>query len=118
MKHDAAHSPAVAVYVTGGSWSQHDPDATSEKSGLLFRTAGVVDPFRIASETPGRWRAYLHATYRTHADVQRVFEVSERTARKWWEGEMGCRAQHLIVALRTDPDNAWQMMIGGGEGTR
>mgnify|MGYP007078090577 FL=1 len=71
-----------------------------------------VDPFKIARAWPQRWQAYLRASFRTAREVAHAFDVSERTAGFWWTGEMGCKAPHLVVALKRDHDRAARMLLG------
>lgn len=74
----------------------------------------ALDPHRIHRDFPDRWSAYIRAHFRTVAQVCAGFEVSERTARKWWDAEGGANGGHVAVACRTHPDSAPAMLFGEG----
>ncbi|MCB1343354.1 MAG: hypothetical protein KDK24_20270 [Pseudooceanicola sp.] len=70
-----------------------------------------LDPYAEHAEFPERWRAYLMAHYGYDpARVAADFQVSPRAARKWLEGETGCKGGALIIALRRHPETAPQML--------
>lgn len=89
-------------------------DQSGDFPGPAVSLGHRVDPHAEAVAWPGRWSAYLRATFRTYHDVARAFHVSERTATTWWRGETGCKAPHLVVALKTDPERATEMLLGEG----
>ena len=64
----------------------------------------VLEPDRIAYFFAERWGAYIRANYRNLAHVCRVFGVSERAARKWWNGEGGAHGVNVAVASAEHPD--------------
>jgi len=66
---------------------------------------------RIRDEFPGRWRNFVRRNYRNPQHISRVFGVSERAARKWWSGEMGCKGAYVIAALVVHPEEAMRMLI-------
>lgn len=70
-----------------------------------------LDPWSIARDFPDRWRAYLRAHFRNHTQVAAAFEVTERAARKWWEGDGACNGAKVVVALRLHPDTAPAMLL-------
>lgn len=71
----------------------------------------VLDPFRIHHEFPDRWSAYIRAHFRGIAAVIAAFGVSERTARKWWDGENGANGGNVAVAVALHPETAPQMLF-------
>lgn len=74
--------------------------------------AGPLDPYRAHEEFPLRWRAYLLAHFGYEPElVARVFHVSQRAARKWLDGETGCKGASVAIALSLHPDSAPQMLI-------
>lgn len=44
-----------------------------------------------------------------------MFGVSERTARKWWDGETGCNGACVVIALLVHPDAARVALFGEDE---
>jgi len=137
MKHAQTFQPTVVVQVHGscdasflrskilggdpvkggapssGSGSRHyRGDQSGDLSGAgAVTTSGGIDPYAIAVEWPDRWSTYLRAAFRTPRDVARAFDISERTAGVWWDGLTGCKAQHLVVALKRDPERAADMLL-------
>ena len=70
-----------------------------------------LDPYAEHAEFPARWRAYLLAHYGNDPiRVAEEFAVTPRAARKWLEGETGCKGGALIIALRRHPETAPQML--------
>lgn len=64
----------------------------------------MVDPDVIYAEFPDRWQRYLHDTFTSPAKVARAFSVSEKAAKKWWDGIGGPHGDKVAYAVRTDPD--------------
>lgn len=69
------------------------------------------DPHKVHRDFPSRWRAYIRASFRSIAHVTQVFEVSERTARKWWAGETGAVGGHVAIAINEHPATAPAMLF-------
>lgn len=80
--------------------------------GLRPVPAQALDPWAVSHDWPDKWRAYLHEHFRSHMAVAQAFQVSERAARKWWEGDGSCRADKAAVAMALHPDTAPQMLFG------
>ena len=70
-----------------------------------------VDPEEIHRSFPMRWQAYIRANFQNVGAVERAFGVSERAARKWWNGETGANGGHVAVAVQRDPETAPQMLF-------
>lgn len=83
---------------------------------FLGRGGGMpgFEPRRVHEEFPDRWRAYVRANYRNLGHVQQVFAVSERTARKWWNGETGANGGHVAIAVNEHPVAAPRMLFAAG----
>jgi len=71
-----------------------------------------LDPWQAAHDWPERWRDYLHAHFRGHMAVAQAFQVSEKAARKWWDGAGSCRGDKAAMAIALHPDTAPQMLFG------
>jgi hypothetical protein len=128
----------VVIYVGSGSWS--DPAAAQAghasgfssgasavpqavdpermrggdpvaRAAVQDRRSPALDPFRIHAEFPERWSAYIRAHFRNVSQVIAAFDVSERTARKWWEAETGANGGNVAVACRMHPETAPQMLF-------
>ena len=124
MRHARVFHPAVILVAGRLASASFLPDGAGRgyrlSSGVLSgENSGPrapmaiegVDPFKIARAWPQRWQAYLRASFRTAREVAHAFDVSERTAGFWWTGEMGCKAPHLVVALKRDHDRAARMLL-------
>ncbi|WP_298491580.1 hypothetical protein [uncultured Maritimibacter sp.] len=105
-------SPAVVVYVNG---SAPDADHSAPKAGdfvgKMFAAGRRLDPYGINATFPEKWRAYLHAAFRNHFEVAQAFQVSERTARKWWAGEGGAQGGKVAIAVSLHPGVAPRMLF-------
>jgi hypothetical protein len=73
--------------------------------------APVYDPTRVQREFPDRWRAYIRSNFRNLNHVQQVFGVSERAARKWWNGESGANGGYVAIAMAEHPVAAQRMLF-------
>lgn len=73
--------------------------------------AGQYNPHHVHQEFPDKWRAYIRANYRNLSHVQQVFGVSERAARKWWNGEGGVNAGYVAIAKAEHPVQAERMLF-------
>ena len=111
---DFPPSPSIVVYVNGAPYGQDTPPAAGQTVGQMPDQKAEpegFDPYRVHREFPERWRAYLHQNFRNHFVVQKSFQVSERTARKWWNGETGANGGHVAVAVRIHPVEAPRMLF-------
>ncbi|WP_394707849.1 hypothetical protein [Roseovarius pacificus] len=127
--------PSVVVHVHGSSWPQAATDgargASRDMSGVLpadfphgphraalSRGAGELpaagarkldDPFEVQKAMPEKWQAFVRDNFSDPRAVMDAFGVSERAARKWWNGEGGVNGAYLFYALRRWPEavRAW-----------
>jgi len=102
----------VVIYVNGG------PDSGPQLSGdAAAKTPDIApgvdanDPHSIAKAFPERWAAYIRGNYQSVLHVQRVFQVSERTAYRWWKGDGGAHGAHVAIAMAEHPDTAPFMLF-------
>lgn len=72
---------------------------------------GRYDPHEVQRQFPVRWKAYIRALYVNIDHVQRVFPVSERTARKWWNGETGANGSNVAIAVLEHPVAAPRLLF-------
>lgn len=70
-----------------------------------------VDPNAVHRKFPARWKAYIRAHYSDLRQVTKAFGVSERTARKWWNGETGANGGHVAVAVMLHPVQTQQFLF-------
>lgn len=116
------NSPVV-IYVNGSSSGHDGTEPAGHHSGPLSgnfpHTAHAellsrgrpYDPHKVHREFPERWQAYIRASYRNIGHVCQVFQVSERTARKWWAGETGAVGGHVAIAINEHPQDAPRMLF-------
>ena len=85
----------------------------AQHADILARADSVpaYDPHRIHRDFPMRWQRYIRANFRGLGHVQQVFNVSERTARKWWNGETGANGGHVAIAVAEHPVQAPRMLF-------
>jgi hypothetical protein len=57
------------------------------------------DVLAFARAFPARWQGFLRLHYRDHVHVAFVYRVSERAARKWWDGDGGPRGDKVAQAM-------------------
>lgn len=85
------------------------------KSGLALHPARplspVTDPLRFAAVNPDLWMQFLHATCRNIGEAAVKYGVTERAARKWWEGDGACRLDKVQIAMRVDRRAALDMLF-------
>lgn len=83
---------------------------------LTRRTArGAVDPYRMKREFPGRWAAYLRATFRNPEAVAAAFDVRFQTACNWWAGTNAASGDKVAVVALRDPEGFARAMSGGAD---
>lgn len=118
MKHFAPQSPTVVVYVNESPLPQSGMEPVGHLHSSLpgptsapNPTSARFDPEKVHREFPERWQAYIRANYSNIRQIMRVFPVSERTARKWWDGETGCVGGYVAVAIHEHPAIAPRMLF-------
>ncbi|MBF9042978.1 hypothetical protein HKCCE4037_06550 [Rhodobacterales bacterium HKCCE4037] len=70
-----------------------------------------LDPHAIHRDFPARWRKYIRANFRDLDHIQQVFGVSQRAARKWWNGEGGANGAYVAIAVEAHPIAAPRMLF-------
>lgn len=70
-----------------------------------------VDLHRFRTVFPDRWQALLHQHFRGPSHVAVFFDVSEKSARDWWNGITGPHGATALVAVATIP-GALQALMG------
>ena len=101
----------VVIYVNGASYDHHGTPVTTQSSGSFAGSFAAYDPYEVARAFPGRWAGYIRGHYSNPLHVQQVFQVSERTAYRWWKGEGGAKGSHVAIAVREHPVEAPQMLF-------
>lgn len=101
--HDNTGTPANPVGPLSGRFPQAAHDAILQR--------GAVDPHRIRRDYPERWSAYIRDNFRNLNHVCQTFDVSERTARKWWDGETGGHGPQVGIAWRTHGEAVLQKLF-------
>lgn len=86
-------------------------DFPHQQHAELLNRGRRYDPHQVHRDFPARWQAYIRASFRNIAHVTQVFEVSERTARKWWAGETGAVGGHVAIAINEHPETAPAMLF-------
>ena len=99
-------SPCPNAATAGGGVSSGNgcEPANGQFAGLPFD----LHHYRVVF--PDRWMEFLHAHFRDHIHVAFVFGVSERAARKWWEGIGAPRAEFALAACKHIPGAAEYLM--------
>ena len=64
-----------------------------------------LEPYRVLRDFGGQWQAYLRAHFASITDAALAFGVTERAARRWWDGA-GPRGAFVAIALRMHPETA------------
>lgn len=100
----SARRTVVPITSARSQHSAADPVKSSEiLSGL--------DPYTEHCQFPDRWRAYLVAHFGTNPQaVADAFGVTERAARKWLNGETGCKGCAVVIAVQLHPETAPPML--------
>jgi len=70
-----------------------------------------LEPYRVLRDFGGQWQAYLRAHFASITDAALAFGVTERAARRWWDGA-GPRGAFVVIALRLHPDTAPTYLLG------
>ena len=117
------HVPGGVIYVFGSSSVDAGTEPRLKSSGGLsgqfphaahtkiLGRARPYNPYQIARGFPDRWQAYIRASFRSIGHVARTFDVSEKTARNWWNGKTGARGAHVAIAVNEHPDTAPTMLF-------
>ena len=85
-----------------------------EHADPVLAQAQQLDPQILLKDFPRRWTTYIRANFQTINAVLRVFPVSERTARTWWNGEGGSNGAYVVIAMMVHPVSAGQILLGRG----
>lgn len=64
-----------------------------------------LEPYRVLRDFAGQWKAYLHHHFVCISDAALAFGVTERAARRWWDGAAP-RGAFVAMALRLHPETA------------
>ncbi len=117
-EHHSATAPGHSVgYLSGKTNRKFDQksgalhDFPHQHHAELLNRGRRYDPHQVHRDFPARWQAYIRASFRNIAHVTQVFEVSERTARKWWAGETGAVGGHVAIAVNEHPETAPAMLF-------
>ncbi len=98
-------SCTVVVFPQGG------PKRTSTSSEALSGQVVPFAPYLVQRDFPDLWQAYVRAHFASIADVALAFGVTERAARRWWDGA-GPRGAFVAMALRLHPASAPAFLLG------
>ena len=101
----------VVIYVNGASYSEDSMNSANQSSEPMSAQPSRYDPYQVHRAFPSRWQAYIRANFRNIPHVAHVFNVSERTARKWWNGETGANGGHVAIAVNEHPVEAPAMLF-------
>ncbi|MEL6648018.1 MAG: hypothetical protein AAFQ05_09965 [Pseudomonadota bacterium] len=102
--------PTADMY--GGSADTNPPSRDfAAKTPVPSGKFPVAEPHEIAKAFPARWAEYIRANYRSVLHVQQVFQVSERTAYRWWKGDGGAKGSHVAIAVAEHPETAPSMLF-------
>jgi len=104
-------SASVVIYVGDAPYGQPVTAPAPKSSRELGGVLAGNDPHAIAKEFPERWMAYIRATNSSPLQVQMRFQVSERTAYRWWKGQGGAKGSHVAMAVRAHPVEAPAMLF-------
>ena len=101
-------TPAISLSsAVSASWPDDRPDAGEQSSRKWSgqKSGGMpCDPLRLRAVMPDRWMAFLHAHFSGVEHVAFFFGVSDKAARKWWNGTGGPQGDKVVLAAITNPD--------------
>lgn len=63
----------------------------------------VFDPYRLRTEFPDMWSAYLRASFRNPEAVAVAFDVTFQTACNWWKATHRPSGDKVALAALSDP---------------
>lgn len=89
----------VLVFPQGGAKPAYP--STEPLSGQVVQ----LEPYRVLRDFSAQWQVYLHAHFDCINDAALAFGVTERAARRWWDGA-GPRGAFVAIALRMHPETA------------
>jgi hypothetical protein len=98
------------VYLFPESASKAAEMSPDSLSGQVVR----LEPYRVLRDFSEQWQAYLRAHFSSIADVALAFGVSERAARRWWDGA-GPRGAFVAIALRLHPASAPAFLLADAD---
>lgn len=108
----------VIVHVNLGSYGQDELLKADVPSGFSVgeksEQGGSLDPYQAHIEWPSLWAEFLRRAFAGPMMSERIalaFQVSERTARKWLNGQGGCNGRHVRVAVDLDREAAMQTLF-------
>lgn len=104
---------SAVVYVFPQSGPKPGLRSNEPLSGQVVR----LEPYRVLREFSDQWQAYLRAHFSSIADVALAFGVTERAARRWWNGA-GPRVAFVAIALRLHPASAPAFLLGDAPAAR
>jgi hypothetical protein len=84
---------------------KNDPNPDLGSTEPLSGQVVQIEPYRILRDFPEQWQAYLWAHFGSINDAALAFGVTERAARRWWDGA-GPRGAFVAIALRLHPASA------------
>lgn len=114
MSYPGNLQPAWVVLSAEALPGQSAPSGAGHASGGLSGAAPVLDPFRVASEEPVRWAAYINAYFpQSDAQVMAAFGVCEKTARLWRQADRAPRSHQRTLAERMHGRALMGFMHGG-----
>jgi len=70
-------------------------------------------PYAVLRDFPEQWQGYLRAHFASLNDAGLAFGVTERAARRWWNGAAP-RGAFVAMALRMHPETAPAWLLGDG----
>lgn len=111
---DPDHGTTAPSCETGQASAQKSAPFPSAAHAALIASGDPVrryNPHQVHTEFPDRWQAYIRANYRNLNHVCQVFGVSERAARKWWNGESGANGGYVGIAMQEHPVAAHRMLF-------
>lgn len=72
--------------------------------------AKVFDPYKLRTEFPDLWSAYLRAHFRNPEAVSVTFDVTFQTACNWWNATHRPSGDKVALAAIRDPEGFWASM--------
>ena len=91
--------------MSSGNGAEHQ---AQQPTGQSFGQPFDLHRYRVVF--PDRWMEFLHGHFRDPVHVAFMFGVSERAARKWWEGVGAPRAEFALAACKHIPGAAEFLM--------
>lgn len=76
----------------------------------LRRPDATLDPYAMQRAFPERWQTYLHENFRDIGHVCRAFNVTDKAARRWWNGEGGANGAYTMIAMALHPVQARRVL--------